>query len=575
LNQQARQVIFIISSMVILFGWMFFMPTPAPPPSKGSSPITQSSNAPPKTPQQGIKESSSAGAVKAVHARRTASVPAAEFKIETDQYIATFSNEGAILTGFQLKKYLDRYTQKPIQLVNQDPTHPKPFFVSYAPLPDLNQKIFEAEGSSKKLAKGEKAKLVFRYADANGTVLEKTFGFKNGSHLIEFEMAVAKTGKGSIPASDLAVEWSDSLGVEENTGTPLQSSGHRVAILTGGEIEFEASKKSQEARGPIPGIGWVALTNQFFVAALIPDPSSGGASAKVVRDFNAYKSPTPEEPNPGIDPKVFAARPLLLFAGQALRSGESFKRSGSVFFGPQDYSVLKEIHLGLERVVDFGMFGFISVYMLELLKWFHKWFNSWGLAIIFLSIAVKLLLWLPTHSSYKKMYQTQQKMKELQPKLEAIKRKYADNKQEQQKQTMALYQTAGINPMGGCLPMLLQMPIFFALYSTLSHSIELRGASFLWASDLTLKDPIYVLPLLMGASMIAQMKVSGQMSTQTAGQQKFMMWFFPIFLTFISFEWPAGLLVYWVVTNVLSMLQQKEVNREIQNAKKKEEVLRS
>jgi YidC/Oxa1 family membrane protein insertase len=166
-------------------------------------------------------------------------------------------------------------------------------------------------------------------------------------------------------------------------------------------------------------------------------------------------------------------------------------------------------------------------------------------------------------------------MKEIQPKLDAIKRKYADDKQEQQKQTMALYQTAGINPMGGCLPMLLQMPIFFALYATLSHCIDLRGASFLWLGDMTLKDPTHVLPLLMGASMVVQQRVSGQMANQAAGQQKVMMWMLPIMLTYFSFQWPAGLLVYWVVTNVLSMIQQKVVNREIQKDKKKVEVVKS
>ncbi len=119
--------------------------------------------------------------------------------------------------------------------------------------------------------------------------------------------------------------------------------------------------------------------------------------------------------------------------------------------------------------------------------------------------------------------------------------------------------------------MFLQLPVFWALYAALNHSIELRGAGFLWLRDLTLFDPIYVLPLLMGGTMILQQKVSGQMATQAAGQQKMMMWMMPVVLTFISTKWPSGLLLYWVVTNVLSMIQQKVVNREIQNAKKKVE----
>ena len=261
----------------------------------------------------------------------------------------------------------------------------------------------------------------------------------------------------------------------------------------------------------------------------------------------------------------------MVFDGPALKGGESFERKMQVFFGPQDYELLKKQNLQLENVVDFGFFGFLSVYMLALLKWFYTWAHNWGLAIILLSIAVKLLLWLPTHNSYKSMYVMQQKMKILQPKLEALKRKYPDDKQKQQQEQMALYSQAGVNPMSGCLPLLFQMPVFWALYATLGHSIQLRGASFLWLHDLSLKDPIYVFPLLMGSTMLLQQKVSGQMANQAAGQQKVMLWLMPGLLTFMSFQWPSGLLVYWVVTNVLSMIQQKIVNREVKNHQKKDE----
>jgi YidC/Oxa1 family membrane protein insertase len=340
--------------------------------------------------------------------------------------------------------------------------------------------------------------------------------------------------------------------------------------LTDGHVDSEGTKKSQETTEIPAPINWTALANQFFVAALIPDPSNE-AGVKVVRDYNVFREPTLDDPNPGLDLKTLAPRPLLEFAGQSLKSGESFRCRGQVFLGPQDYFLLSSLNLNLEKVVDFGFFGKISVYMLKLLRWFFSWAHNWGLAIIFLSISVKLLLWLPTHHSYKSMYITQQKMKELQPKIESLKRKYSDDKAKLNQETTALYQTAGINPLGGCLPMVLQIPVFFALYSTLSHSIELRSASFIWLKDLTLKDPTFVLPLLMGASMIVQQRVSGQAAAQAAGQQKFMMWFFPIILTVFSFQWPSGLLIYWVVTNLLSIVQQKVVNREIKKEKKKKE----
>jgi len=215
------------------------------------------------------------------------------------------------------------------------------------------------------------------------------------------------------------------------------------------------------------------------------------------------------------------------------------------------------------------MFGFISVYMLKLLKTFFNWFGNWGLAIILLSILVKIILWWPTHSSYIHMSEMQRKMKEIQPQLEALKKKYANDRTKQQQEMSVLYQKAGINPMGGCLPMLLQIPVFFALYATLVHTVELRGAPFiLWIRDLSLRDPSYVLPLLMGVSMIVQQRVSGQMGQSAqGGQQKFMMWFFPVFLTAISMQWPSGLLLYWVVTNLLSIVQQKMVNRQLKKAR--------
>jgi YidC/Oxa1 family membrane protein insertase len=494
--------------------------------------------------------------------------------IETDEYIATFSNQGGVLTSFQLKKYRNRENPNPVQLVNNDANHPKPFSLSYDPIPDLNQKIFEIVGTSKKLSKSDDtAKLTFRYVDENGLVLEKNFGFKNGSYVLNLDVIVNQTGRGSTSSSQLAVQWADTLGLEENTGTNSRAGGYRVATLSGDHVDSQGTKKSQESSEIPSPVNWTGLANQFFAAVLIPDPSTGGASAKVMRDYNVYKPVTVENQNPMEDTTTFAPRPELVFAGQALRGGESFKRQMQVFIGPQEYNLLKS--LGLEKMVDLGTFGLISVYMMKLLRWFEDWCHSWGLAVIFLSIVVKLVLWLPTHNSYKNMYLTQQKMREIQPKMDALKRKFPNDPTKQREEQAKLFQEAGINPLGGCLPMFFQLPVFWALYAALNHSIELRGASFLWLKDLTLLDWTYALPLLMGGTMILQQRVSGQMATQATGQQKMMMWMMPVVLTFISTKWPSGLLLYWVVTNILSMVQQKIVNLEVQKAKKKVEESKS
>jgi YidC/Oxa1 family membrane protein insertase len=577
LNQQSRTIVFIVTSMVVLGTWMYFMPSPSQPPAPAAETAATASSSTSSTTastSEGKAVMSSAKAAAPVHV--ASNIPASSTTIETDDYVATFSNKGAVLTGFRLKKYENRATHQPIELVNSDETHPKPFSISYGPMPDLNQKMFQVVGSSKKITGKEKAQLVFRTMDANGTVLEKTFGFNNDSYLIQFAAKVSQTGHGSVPTSNLTVEWADTLGIEENTGTQSRSGGYRVATLAAGHSPSSETEKSSKESVEIPGpITWTALANQFFVAAMVPDANSGGNSVKVVRDYNAYAAATVGNDIPSVNAGKFAPRPLLNFDAPSLRNGESFERKLQVFFGPQDYEILKKQGLQLESVVDFGFFGFLSVYMLELLKWGFTWAHNWGLAIILLSIVVKLILWIPTHNSYKSMYLMQQKMKEIQPKLEALKRKYPDDKQKQQQEQMAIYNQAGVNPMSGCLPLLLQMPVFWALYATLGHSIELRGAHFLWLHDLSLKDPIYVFPLLMGSTMLLQQKVSGQMANQAAGQQKVMLWLMPGLLTFMSFQWPSGLLVYWVTTNVLSMIQQKIVNREIKNTQKKVEGIKS
>ncbi len=573
MDNNSRLVLFLILSMLILGLSQFLLPTPPVPVDNGANAVSQTTSGPhAAAPQTGAPETLQASP--SAHAKKTAKVPAQSVTIETDDYVAVFSNQGAVLTSFQLKKFSNRESKNLVELVNADPKHPQPFSLSYDPIPDLNSRVFEVEGASQKLSKaGDKAGLTFRYVDESGRVLQKEFGFQNGSYLVDFNVTVGQTGGGSTPASSLAVGWADTLGQEEYTGTSSRAGGYRVATLSGGNVDSQTAKKNQEATEIPSPVSWTSLENQFFAAILIPDATTGAASAKVLRDTNAYKPATADNPKAVEDPANFAPRPELVFAGQALKGGESFKRGMKVFVGPQEYKLLQS--LGAEKVMDLGTFGFISVYMMDLLRWFFAWIHNWGLAVILLSIAVKLVLWLPTHNSYKNMYLTQQKMREVQPKMDALKRKYPNDPTKQREEQAKLFQEAGINPLGGCLPMFLQLPVFWALYAALNHSIELRGASFLWLKDLTLLDPIYVLPLLMGGTMILQQKVSGQMATQTTGQQKMMMWMMPVVLTFISTKWPAGLLLYWVVTNVLSMIQQKVVNREIQHAKKKVEESKS
>jgi len=448
--------------------------------------------------------------------------------------------------------------------------------MSYSPAGDMNARRWELVGGSRVLSlkKGEKAVLVFRIGTGAMT-LEKTIGFDAERYSFDVNIAVRSSSRVAVPAASLVVEGPSDLGLEEFTGTSSRASGFRTATYAGDHMSTEKPKRNQESKDILAPVTWTALADQFYVAIILPDAASGAASARILRDHHPNVIPADDKaaaaaPDGQLDNQLWVARPQLSFPTPSLSAGEVFQRHFIFYLGPQEVERLKALGWNLEKVLDFGYFEFISFYLLILLKWFYAHCHNWGLAIILLSILVKMVLWWPNHISFKHMSQNSKKMQVLQPKLEAIKKKYAGDQAKQNEESMKLYQEANINFTSGCLPMLLQIPIFIALYSALSHAIELRGAPFtLWIQDLSLKDPLMILPLAMGVSMIFQQRLSGQANPSTgsaAGQQKFMMWFFPIMLTVFSVQWPSGLLVYWVVTNLLSIWQQKMVNRSIKKA---------
>ncbi len=208
------------------------------------------------------------------------------------------------------------------------------------------------------------------------------------------------------------------------------------------------------------------------------------------------------------------------------------------------------------RVVSFGFFDPVAKPMLFLLNLFYKFIPNYGLAIILLSVGIKIIFWPLTHKSQKSM----KAMQKLQPKIAELKEKYKNNKEELNRKTMEFYRTNKVNPLGGCLPIVIQIPVFFALYRFLLNSIELRHAPLIsfWINDLASKDPTYISPLVMGASMFIQQKM-----TPTVGDpaQAKIMLIMPVMFTFMFLSFPSGLVLYWLVTNVLSIGQQYYINK--------------
>jgi len=241
-----------------------------------------------------------------------------------------------------------------------------------------------------------------------------------------------------------------------------------------------------------------------------------------------------------------------------LNPGDRKEIEFSVYAGPKEYDGLKSLGLKFEKSIDFGIFSFIAIPMLKFLNIINGAVKNYGIAIILLTIGIKILTFPLTQKSMVSM----KKMSSLQPKMQEIKEKYAADKQKMNAATMELYKKEGVNPFGGCFPMLLQIPIFFALYKALLLSIELQGAPFFgWIVDLSLKDPYYITPLLMGATMYLQQKMTPATTADPMQQKIFQ--FMPVIFTFLFLTFPAGLVVYWLTNNVLTIAQQYFINKKL------------
>ncbi len=307
--------------------------------------------------------------------------------------------------------------------------------------------------------------------------------------------------------------------------------------LMNGNIEKIALDDSWQ-NSIVGRIGWTGFENRYFIAATILKENSGTELRliKLRDDLLAYR---------------LVSSPVTIF------KNNEFRAFYSCYLGPKDLDILKTQGENLATILDFGWFDFVSKPLLIALKYSNKLTGNYGIDIIILTIIIKIIFFPLSHKSYKSM----KKMQELQPMITKLRERYKDDKERMNREVMGLYRSQKANPLGGCLPMLLQFPVFIALYKVLLVSIELRHAPFIfWIQDLSAKDPYYITPLLMGASMFIQQKM-----TPTAGDptQAKMMLMMPVVFTFLFLSFPSGLVIYWLVNNVLSISQQLYTNKYI------------
>lgn len=391
------------------------------------------------------------------------------------------------------------------------------------------------------LGDGEDELVVTLSTTQDGVQINKIFKFQRGNYLVDLGYEVANQSAASWQANfyaqfkrDRSVDPSgmEAMGMASYLGAAVTRPSERYEKIDFDDMD-EGSFKEQ-----IQG-GWIAFLQHYFLSAWVP-------SQEAAHTYNTRKAG-------GQYIVGYYDSALVVEAGQ---SGSTYT---SIYLGPKDQDRLKEIAEHLDLTIDYGWLWWVAQPLFWLLQMMFAIAGNWGFAIIMLTILIKLFFFPLSAKSYRSMAN----MRKVAPKLTALREQYGDDRQKLSAEMMNLYKKEKINPLGGCLPILVQMPVFIALYWVLMESVELRQAPFmLWIEDLSLKDPLFILPLIMGASMFIQMQLN---PTPPDPMQAKVMKLMPVIFTVFFLFFPAGLVLYWVVNNILSIAQQWYITRQIEN----------
>jgi len=394
--------------------------------------------------------------------------------------------------------------------------------------------VYRAENSFFEMT-GDTLVVPLKWKNNDGLTVTKTFIFDrerydvNVSYTIENNTgAVANIQQYAQLKQVMEFEDDGNMFMPTYRGAAFSTEDDRYSKYSFSDIEDENLKETTPA-------GWVGMLEHYFVSAWVPPQDA----VNTLYSRNLQNK--------------YAVIGLLTPAAQ-VNSGDTATLSTTLYLGPKDQDKLAKIARGLDLTVDYGILWWISQPLFALLTFLHSLVNNWGVAIILITIVVKgAMYWLT-----KKQYESMARMRNLAPKMQQLKDRFGDDRQKMSQAMMELYKKEKVNPMGGCLPLLLQMPIFLALYWVLMESVELRHADFiLWITDLSVKDPYFVLPILTGASMYLLQKLQPTTITDPM-QQKIMQWM-PVMMSVFFLWFPAGLVLYWLVSNVITLVQAKMI----------------
>ena len=414
----------------------------------------------------------------------------------------------------------------------------------------------DASGEGRPIYKVEKTEWILEnnalvipmtYVSKEGLEVTKTFYFERNKHSIDVTFNVKNTSSTALEVQPFYQLKQDVAGDEQSMMMPTYRGGaYSTADESYEHYDFEDMADKSLNTNTVGG--WIGMIQHYFVSAWVPAKD---------QQNNIYSRVLGNNQSAIIGVKS----PAIV-----INAGETVETKATLFSGPKNQEELGNIHETLDLTVDYGFLWFISQMLFSLLITIYGVVGNWGIAIILITIFVKTLMYPLT----KKQYESMAKMRALQPKMEQLKQRFGDDRQKFGQATMELYKKEKVNPMGGCLPLILQMPIFLALYWVFLESVELRHAPFgLWISDLSAADPYYILPALFGASMFLMQKLSPTPSTDPM-QQKMMLWM-PVIFSVFFIMFPAGLVLYWFVSNVISIIQMLIIYRNIdkRNAAKK------
>ncbi len=485
----------------------------------------------------------SGGAPTDIAAAGNAPTPSGEkIQVATDIFNLTFDTTGGSLVGAELLKYKQSKSDEPFTLMADNselhymmqtgliggnyPNHLTPMTLT---------------STERALADGQDTLEVrFESAPVGDVKLVKTYTLKRGSYAIGVRHEAINTGDAPVSVqlyNQLVRDGSNGPDSHQFyssfTGPAFYSDESKYQKIKFSEVDKSNATFQKDARS-----GYVAMVQRYFASALLPE--AGTERENYVRKQDG-----------------------LYAAGQIFKLGEvqpgaSQVSNTTLFAGPQQEDLLDALSPNLHAVKDYGWLTIISRPLYQLLTWLYHMLGNWGWAIVALVVLLKIAFYWFNHKAYTSMA----KMRSLSPKLEQAKERFKDDPRALQQETMRLYREEKVNPLGGCLPVLIQMPVFFALYSALSATVEMRGAPWiLWVKDLSAPDPFYILPLLMTASSLLQVWLNPKPTDPTQAK---MMWLMPLSFAFMFFFFPSGLVLYWLTNNLLSIAQQWLINKQVE-----------